>query len=101
MQKDWFCTAFKVLLILVFLSLLSESIVKLAKNNLGTRIFIDSEGKPSFPSISICPWYYNMAEVNVKNVRDNISVNDIRNLPRIQDSINFQVALIDNLYAKG
>ena len=78
----------KLCLTIIFLGLFGRSCYRLASNKIGTRIYEEKMTQYSFPPITLCPWRYNPYTVPALNMSGNITIKDIRSLPRIQDTVN-------------
>ena len=70
-----------------FLVLFILSIIKWAKNEIGTRTHTQTIMPFMFPSITICPTEYNSAYVKTISLYSNFSFEDFQNLPTIKDNV--------------
>ena len=67
------------------------SVIKLAKNETGSRTHTETNSKVDFPSITICPLEYNRANVNEISIHSNFTFEDFEKLPSIKDNVIIQM----------
>ena len=73
--------ALACILTIAFCIMLILSILKLAKNEIGSRTHTETNTEVVFPSITICPMEYNIANVNEIAIHSNFTFDDFEKLP--------------------
>ena len=70
------------------------SVIKLAKNETGSRTHTETNTQVVFPSITICPMEYNKAYVNEIPLNSNFTFEDFEKLPSIKDNVMVQMIFL-------
>ena len=83
--------ALACILTIAFCIMLILSILKLAKNEIGSRTHTETNTEVVFPSITICPMEYNVANVNEIAIHSNFTFEDFEKLPSIKDNVIVQM----------
>ena len=83
--------ALACILTIAFCIMLILSVLKLAKNETGSRTHTETNSQVVFPSITICPMEYNAANVNEIALNSNFTFEDFEKLPSIKDNVIVQM----------
>ena len=86
--------ALACILTIAFCIMLILSILKLSKNEIGSRTHTETNTEVVFPSITICPMEYNVANVNEIAIHSNFTFEDFENLPSIKDNVIVQMIFL-------
>ena len=70
------------------------SVIKLAKNEIGSRTHTETNSQVVFPSITICPLEYKKANVNEISLNSNFTFEDFEKLPSIKDNVIVQMIFL-------
>ena len=70
------------------------SVIKLEKNETGSRTHIEKNTQVVFPSITICPMEYNVGNVNEIAIHSNFTFEDFEKLPSIKDNVIVQMIFL-------
>ena len=90
--------ALACILTIAFCIMLILSILKLAKNEIGSRTHTETNSQVVFPSITICPMEYNKANVNEISLNSNFTFEDFEKLPSIKDNVIVKMLLLKSYY---
>ena len=82
------------ILTIAFCIMLIVSVLKLAKNEIGSRTHTETNSQVVFPSITICPMEYNKANVNEISLNSNFTFEDFEKLPSIKDNVIVQMIFL-------
>jgi hypothetical protein len=86
--------ALACILTIAFCIMLILSILKLSKNEIGSRTHTETNTEVVFPSITICPIEYNKANVNEISLNSNFTFEDFEKLPSIKDNVIVQMIFL-------
>ena len=86
--------ALACILTIAFCIMFIFSVIKLAKNETGSRTHTETNPKVDFPSITICPLEYNRANVNEISIHSNFTFEDFEKLPSIKDNVIVQMIFL-------
>ena len=86
--------ALACILTIAFCIMFILSILRLAKNEIGSRTHTETNTEVVFPSITICPIEYNKANVNEISLNSNFTFEDFENLPSIKDYVIVNMMLM-------
>ena len=86
--------ALACILTVAFCIMLILSVIKLAKNEIGSRTHTETNSQVVFPSITICPMEYNVANVNEIAIHSNFTFEDFEKLPSIKDNVIVQMIFL-------
>ena len=90
--------ALACILTIAFCIMLILSVLKLAKNEIGSRTHTETNSQVVFPSITICPMEYNKANVNEISLNSNFTFEDFEKLPSIKDNVIVKMILLKSYY---
>ena len=86
--------ALACILTIAFCIMFIFSVIKLAKNETGSRTHTETNTEVVFPSITICPMEYNVANVNEIAIHSNFTFEDFEKLPSIKDNVMVQMVFL-------
>jgi hypothetical protein len=86
--------ALACILTIAFCIMFILSILRLAKNEIGSRTHTETNTEVVFPSITICPIEYNKANVNEISLNSNFTFEDFEKLPSIKDNVIVQMIFL-------
>ena len=86
------------ILTIAFCIMFIVSIIKLAKNETGSRTHTETITQVVFPSITICPMEYNIENVKDISLLSNFTFEDFEALPSIKDNIIVNMMLMKSYY---
>ena len=66
-------------------------VLKLAQNEIGSRTHTETNSEVIFPSITVCPMEFNIANVNEIALHSNFTFEDFEKLPSIKDNVIIQM----------
>ena len=90
--------ALACILTIAFCIMFIFSVIKLAKNETGSRTHTETNPKVDFPSITICPLEYNRENVNEIAIHSNFTFEDFEKLPSIKDNVIVKMVLMKAYY---
>ena len=86
--------ALACILTIAFCIMFIFSVLRLAKNEIGSRTYTETNTEVVFPSITICPTEYNKANVNEIPLNSNFTFEDFEKLPSIKDNVIVQMIFL-------
>ena len=86
--------ALACILTIAFCIMFIFSVLRLAKNEIGSRTHTETNTEVVFPSITICPMEYNKANVNEISLNSNFTFEDFEKLPSIKDNVIVQMIFL-------
>ena len=90
--------ALACILTIAFCIMLMLSVLKLAKNEIGSRTHTETNSEVIFPSITICPMEFNVANVNEIALHSNFTFEDFEKLPSIKENVIVKMLLLKSYY---
>ena len=92
--------ALACILTITFCIMLILSVLKLAKNEIGSRTHTETNSEVIFPSITICPMEFNVANVNEIALHSNFTFEDFEKLPSIKDNVMVTMLMLKSYHSE-
>ena len=92
--------ALACILTIAFCIMFILSVIKLAKNETGSRTHTETNPKVDFPSITICPLEYNRENVNEIAIHSNFTFEDFEKLPSIKDNVMVTMLMLKSYHSE-
>ena len=92
--------AIGTILTIAFCIMFVVSVLKLAKNETGSRTHTETITQVVFPSITICPMEYNIENVKEISILSNFTFEDFEALPSIKDNVIVNMMLMKSYHTE-
>ena len=92
--------ALACILTIAFCIMFIFSVIKLAKNETGSRTHTETITQVVFPSITICPMEYNIENVKEISLLSNFTFQDFEALPSIKDNVIVNMMLMKSYHTE-